>query len=359
MTSSRSKTWLRFVAYLVVIGLINSMTVNLFATTQYVDDKKVSREDDKEKDDSEVSLPDLPEGLTSFGGAVSNGKLYVFGGHRGKAHHYYKTGQNAKLLAIDLKKSGKWEVVNESVGRQGLAMVAHRGKIYRLGGFVAKNKKVDKQDLHSIDEFAVFDPEKKSWVQLAKMPEARSSFDAVILGNTIYAIGGWALAGEGNTKWSSTAYSIDLSADELQWKKLAAPPFKRRAVSVGHQDGKVIVVGGMQNRGGPTRKVAIYDPKAQKWSDGPELPKVGKSNMEGFGSSCFNINGRLVVSTYGGNVYSLSKDMSKWEKMFQLETGRFFHRLLPVGKKSFVLVGGANMSSGKVEEVEIFTFKSK
>ena len=358
MSLNFAKTCLKFVACIAVASMLFPSTGLASSILDSQSDHAVT-EDDKKDDKSTVKLPDLPYGITSFGGAVCNGKLYVFGGHKGKAHHYYNSGQNAKLLAIDLKKASKWEVVNESEGRQGLAMVAHGGKLYRLGGFVAKNKKEDEKDLHSIDEFAVFDPAGKSWKQLAKMPEARSSFDAVVMDNTIYVIGGWALAGEGNTKWSSTAYSINLSADKPEWKKLQDPPFKRRAVSVGFQNGKVIVVGGMQNRGGPTRKVAIYDPKTGKWSEGPELPKVGDNNMEGFGSSCFNVDGQLVVSTYGGNVYKLAKDASSWQKMYSVETGRFFHRLLPLGGKKFALVGGANMRSGKVENVEVFNVKSK
>ena len=357
MTTKFTNACIRIFCAIAVLMLFQGLPIDAQQKNQEITSTSVK--DENKKDDVKVKLPNLPEGITSFGGALCNGKLYVFGGHKGKAHHYYKSGQNAKLLAIDLKKASKWEVVNESEGRQGLAMVAHGGKLYRLGGFIAKNKKEDEQDLHSIDEFAVFDSDQGKWKPLVKMPEARSSFDAVVMGDTIYVIGGWALAGEGNTKWSSTGYSIDLSAKKPEWKKIADPPFKRRAVSVGHQDGKIVVVGGMQNRGGPTRKVAIYDPKTKKWSDGPELPKVGDNNMEGFGSSCFNIDGQLVASTYGGNVYSLSKDGSKWKKMFQVEKGRFFHRLLPLGENAFALVGGASMKSGKIENIEVFSFKSK
>ena len=76
--------------------------------------------------------------------------------------------------------------------------------------------------------------------------------------------------------------------------------------------------------------------------------------MEGFGNSCFNIGGSLVVSTYGGNVYELNAAGDEWISLGTLETGRFFHRLLPVSDSEFVLVGGANMESGKTLDTPVF-----
>lgn len=142
--------------------------------------------------------------------------------------------------------------------------------------------------------------------------------------------------------------------EKAAWEKLASPTFKRRALSVGVHANKIVCVGGMQQKGGPTTKVSFYDIQAKTWSEGPALPGKG---MEGFGSSCFNVGGQLVVSTYGGNVYRLSEDATKWEALKKLDEGRFFHRLLPIGKEKFVLVGGASMESGKFYDVEILSAK--
>lgn len=311
---------------------------------------RLNSDDDAKKG---ISLADIPEGITSFGGAIANNKLYVFGGHTGTAHSYYESGQNKTLFELDLTKPTQWNKVADGLGLQGLAMVSHGGKLYRLGGFHAHNKEGEKHDLRSVADFAVFDFKTKKWNALAPMPTGRSSFDAVVVGDMIYVIGGWKMNGTKGTEWIKSAISIDLSEEDPKWTELPEPPFQRRALSVGCQDNKIVAIGGMQQKGGPTKKVAIYDPATKKWSDGPSLPEG--DNMEGFGSSCFLVGDRLVVSTYGGNVYRLSKSMSKWEKINTLESGRFFHRLLPLNDQNFVLVGGASMETGKFYELEVLS----
>ncbi len=301
-------------------------------------------------------MADLPDGITSFGGAVLDGYLYTFGGHKGGAHHYYASGQNRLLQRLNLKHPEKWETVGEGPGLQGLAMVGHEKDLYRIGGFSALNKEEEDQRLVSQSEFARFDFASRQWEQLAPLPEPRSSFDAVVIGDTIYVVGGWTMDGDKETKWLETRYKYDLAADSGKWESLPKPPFKRRAVSLGFLGDSLYVIGGMQDKGGPTTKVAIFDLEKQVWKEGPNLPGQG---MEGFGSSAFNVGGNLVVSTYGGHVYRLNAGDRQWEKITTMPEGRFSHRLLPISNTHVVLVGGANMESGKTDEIEVVKVSSK
>ncbi len=294
-------------------------------------------------------VANMPVSLTSFGGAVIENKLYVYGGHAADAHDYYNESQNTNLYALDLANPGEWKMLNTGTGLQGLAMVAHGRDLYRLGGFTARNHKGEPQDLHSVSEFARFDFTAGIWEQLEPMPVARSSFDAVVVGDLIYVIGGWTLAGEGNTKWCEDAYAIDVSQSRPVWQRLPQPPFKRRALSLGFVGDDIFIIGGMQERGGPTRDVTVFNTQTQTYSKGPEIP--GDQEMEGFGNSCFNVGGKLIVSTYSGAVLKLDDEGTNWVQFNQLETGRFFHRLLPALDHQFLLVGGANMDSGKIDEI--------
>ena len=45
---------------------------------------------------------------------------------------------------LDLKNGKAWESLGKGPGLQGLALVAHNNKLYRLGGFAAKNKEGDR-----------------------------------------------------------------------------------------------------------------------------------------------------------------------------------------------------------------------
>jgi len=299
-------------------------------------------------------LAPLTPAVTSLGGAVVGDSLYVYGGNLGGAHSYSNKGQSHELRKIALNGQSGWETVAEGPALQGLAMVAHGGKLYRVGGFTAKNDEGKPNDLESQSSVACFDPAVGKWSDLPALPEARSSHDAAVLGDTLYVIGGWKLGGgEGDTQrgWHDTAWSLDLTSKKPEWKALAKPPFERRALAVAAYDGKLYAIGGMQKEGGPTTKSSIFDPETNAWYEGPAL--VGDDGMTGFGASAFATGGKLYVSTSKGNLQRLSADGKTWEIARELPTARFFHRMLPVDDSRFVMVGGANMDSGKFEQVEI------
>lgn len=304
-----------------------------------------------EKPISGKLLAAFPVPVTSFGAAVLRDDLYVYGGHKGSAHSYDNKSQSNHLWRLTLGKPGSWEKVAQGPRLQGLALVAHDGKLYRIGGFTAKNPEGEDHDLWSQTDFASFDPASGEWTDLPALPEPRSSHDAAVIGDTVYVVGGWSMQGPDMTTWHKTAWSCDLSAASKEWKQLPEPPFKRRALSLAAHKGKLYCIGGMQDTGGPTRAVAVFDPASGTWSEGPEL--LGKKPIAGFGSSSFAVGGNLYVSTLEGSLLKLSELGDAWEDAGQLKRARFFHRMLPLGESQLVFVAGANMGIGKFEEVEV------
>ncbi len=292
---------------------------------------------------------DLPRGITSFGAAAVGDWLYVYGGHFGRPHHYSNTSQSDELSRLNLRKPSKWKVVAKGPRLQGLAMLAHGGKLYRIGGFTAHNEEGADDDLRSVADFVRFDPETKQWEPLPPLPEPRSSHEAIVIQDELYLVGGWRLGGK-EQHWHETAWVADLSQEQIVWKQIPKPPFQRRALSLGHHGGKLYVIGGMQQEGGPTTRVDVFDPAGEEWSRGPSLidPKSDAERgegMEGFGSSALAVDGRLFVSTYGGNVQVLDLDAESWRIAAKLQDDRFFHRMLRFDSR-LLLVGGASMRSG-------------
>jgi hypothetical protein len=298
--------------------------------------------------------PPIPEAVTSFGAAISDDALYLYGGHTGGAHEYYTEAQAHTLWRLNLKKPTAWESLGTGPRLQGLAMVAHAGKLYRLGGFTAKNREGEAKDLWSQDGVACFDPATKQWHDLPPLPEPRSSFDAAVLGNKIYVMGGWSLQGGSELSWLQTAHVLDLGKQPLQWQTLPKPPFQRRALSVAALGDKVFAIGGMQRSGGPSTRVDLFDTESQTWSVGPSL--IGEG-MEGFGSSSFAIGGNLYVTTYSGALQRLAADGKSWTTLKRLSRDRFFHRLLPLSDHQLLSVGGASMTSGKFDELDVITIR--
>lgn len=313
----------------------------------------------------------LPEPVTSFGAAIAGQALYMYGGHTGSAHSYSTKEQSNQLTRLNLQ-SGKWETLAEGPHLQGLALVAHGDKLYRIGGFTAMNAEGEEHELVSQNTVASFDPATKVWQELPALPERRSSHDAAVVGDCIYVVGGWKM-GDEDTQWHSTAWKLDLTLPVLHWQPIAAPGFHRRALALAAHNGKLYVVGGMQEKGGPTTSVAVYNPADDSWADGPALfvkaDPVAKDSTEkpvrsmssgamaGFGASAFATGGSLYVTTVQGNLQKLSEDGSKWEVVKDDLTPRFFHRILPLTEDKLVVVGGSNMSIGKFEEVEVIDVK--
>ncbi|MCU0879509.1 MAG: DUF3386 family protein [Pirellulaceae bacterium] len=300
-----------------------------------------------------TELPLLEPGITSFGAAVVDGYLYVYGGHLGTPHSYSAAEQAKQLLRLKLVEGAKWEVVGEGPRRTGLAMVGYAGNLYRVGGWEAKNDKGDEWDLHSQADFARFDPLKGGWQDLTPLPAGRSSHDAALIGSKLYVVGGWQLAGKGDGEWHTTAYVCDLSEPMPQWSEITAPPFSRRALAVAGYAGKLYVMGGMDDSNDMSTGVDIYDPASKAWSRGPKLP--GKP-MDGFGASAFGTEQGLFATTGSGILCRLSPDGKSWEQVGKLNHPRMFHRLVADEAGKLLVVGGTSRG-GKVHEVEALEVK--
>lgn len=300
--------------------------------------------------DAVSPLADLPLALTSFGAARLDNALYVYGGHTGGSHSYSTAEHSNQLLRLDLDSEGsRWQPVSEGPRLQGLALVAQDGRLIRVGGFTARNAKDEPHDLHSTDSVAAWDAGTRTWTELPPLPEPRSSHDAALIGHTLYVVGGWQLRDPDESHWHSTAWSLDLSQSESSWQPLPKPGIRRRALAVAEHEGQLYVIGGMDHDSGPTPAVEIYDPATQRWSHGPSL--AGQP-MAGFGAAAISVGGRLWVSTIDGQIQQLANAGTEWTVAGTTRDARFFHRLLPIGERTLVAIGGANMTSGKFKSPE-------
>lgn len=300
------------------------------------------------------ALPKLPEAISSFGAAVAGDALYVYGGHTGGAHQHSKDNLSLRFSRLKLDAPSEWESLPVGPGLQSPALVAHNGKIYRIGGLTALNAAGEPEQLQSLADFERFDPATKQWTKLAPLPEPRSSHDAVVVGDLLYVVGGWNL-GE-DQKWHDTAFVTDLSQEKPEWKELPKQPFKRRALAAASFDGKVYALGGMSEQG-PSVDVHVFDPKTQTWSEGTKVPAMAADSpmahaagMNGFGCAAFNVGGKLYLSTMDGNVFQLSADGKTWNGVAKLEKPRFFHRLLPYGNQLLAIAGAAR--GGHLDSIE-------
>ena len=305
-----------------------------------------------------TQIADFPQGMTSFGAANLDGEIFVRGGKRGRAHSYARSYQNRQYFKLDVaKEAANWEVASERVGLQGLAVVADtQGKrLIEIGGLEARNAEGEDQDLHSTDEVFAFHPETGQWTELPALPQPRSSHDACIHNGMIYVAGGWTLSGDSDAEWRREVLALDLAKIDEGWQLVSTLPESTRANAIGIVDGKLVVAGGIRERGGTSNNVHVYDISKDAWKPGSELPAEG--SMKAFGCACMVLDNQFLVSCYDGGIYRLAGDNS-WEKLHQLETGRFFHRMVPTAGNQFMILGGAHMEEGRIQEIEVFELKT-
>jgi N-acetylneuraminic acid mutarotase len=301
-----------------------------------------------------TELAPLKQPVTSLGAAVAGGYLWVYGGHLGTPHEYATELESGQLFRLNLAKPTEWEAVGEGPRRTGLAMVAYRDKLYRVGGWEAKNAKGAEQDLHSTRDFARYDPKSGKWQDLAPLPEGRSSHDAALIGSELFVVGGWELAGKGNSEWHETAYVCDLAKENPQWKPIAKPGFNRRALAVAGYAGKLYVIGGMDDSNDMTNGTDVYDPQSSAWSKGPALP--GEA-VDGFGAAALGTQFGLFATTRSGAICRLADDGKSWRQIGKLNHPRSFHRLASDGENRLLVVGGTSRE-GKVAQVELIQIDS-
>jgi outer membrane protein assembly factor BamB len=302
-------------------------------------------------------LPPLPEPAASFGAAIEDGWLYVYGGNSGRAHEYNRECVKGDFFRLQLPAGTAWEKLPGGLSLMGASLVSDAGHVIRVGGLTARNEKGAKDDLLSTAEVLQFDPGLQQWKPLPKLPEPRSSGDAVVLDHILYAGGGWDLSknadSKGREKWHDSLVSLDLRAPEKGWHS-EPQPFRRRAIAMAAQGGRVWFIGGIDRDGDLLEAVDWFEPATGKWGKGPDLPE---EPMAGFGAAACAQDGRLYVSPMSGKLLRLSADGAKWEQVATLNPARFFHRLLPLADGRLIAVGGSS-EKGHVAEPEILSLGS-
>jgi N-acetylneuraminic acid mutarotase len=298
---------------------------------------------------TDPTIPPLPKAVSSFGAAVADGSIYVYGGHSGKTHTYSTETTVGTFYRFKLEGGTKWEELPGGPQMQGLALVAHNGTIIRIGGMQPRNKPGDPADNVSLASAARFNPKVNKWEDLPELPAPRSSHDAVVVGNTLVVAGGWQMNGAGQTPdWCDTLVLLDLAKPGAKWESVPQP-FQGRALTMAEHDGKVYVIAGLTPDGGTSHDVHIFNLATRKWTTAPKIPG---ERMNGFSPAAVVLDGHLYVSPADGIVYRLSGD--KWEPTVKLQTPRFVHRLVPIGGGKALALGGASRA-GNVAECEVVT----
>jgi N-acetylneuraminic acid mutarotase len=280
-------------------------------------------------------VPPTPLACSSFGAATADGWVYVYGGHVSVTHTYSTAAVTGQFQRLNCAQPTAWEPLPSGPALQGLALVAHAGKIYRVGGMAPRNAPGTPADNHSTASCTVYDPATRVWAPLPDLPAPRSSHDAVVVGQHLFVVGGWHLRGKDRSVWHDTSLLLDLHAKEPKWEALPQP-WQRRAFTAAVHAGKVYVVGGLNEDAESELTVNVFDPVTRQWAAGPDLPGP---NTNGFSAATWPLAGQLYASPADGIVYRLADQ--KWTRVGTLAVPRIVHRLVDFGPQQLLAINGA------------------
>lgn len=303
-----------------------------------------------------AELPAYPEAISSFGAALLDGHLYVYSGHIGETHSHSRDNLSQAFRRLDLA-SGDWTALAMDDPTQSNALVAHGGQIVRIGGMSAANAIGDSEVLLSRNHAQRYDPAADAWTALPALPQGRSSHEAVVVGDSLYVVGGWLLTGGDSASgtFHDTWLRRDLNDDAAEWES-HSQPFRRRAVCAAEADGLIYVIGGLDDETGQgSLDVDILDTTTDTWSEGPALPAGEPADVwNAFGCSAFGVGGAAYATTRDGFIHRIRPGESAWTTVGSHLTPRFFLRLVPGGDDHLLLVGGADINGDHLADIERF-----
>jgi N-acetylneuraminic acid mutarotase len=294
--------------------------------------------------------PDLPEAVSSFGAVLVDDTIYTYGGNLGGG--FAAEHQSTAFRRLSLAQGGAWEDLGAVGHLESMALVAHGGFIYRIGGLRVDNAVGDPEDLTSVATVERYDPHEGKWSAMPDMPEGRSGHGAVVVGDRLYVVAGWTLAGPGELL--TTGASLDLSTPDAAWVPMPEAPFAVRSLGVARRGDTIYALGGVGEEMAFSSEVYRFDTKTETWSPGPALPS--EIPIAGFGATACNDERDLYVN-FADGLFRLNEAGDGWEPAGSPEFTRYFSPLLCPGGGEVIVLGGRSTADNElttsVESVDV------
>ena len=195
----------------------------------------------------------LPRALDHIQGVAVAGRIYYIGGLRDWPGPHAST-----VFVYDLATDRFSQGTPMPRGRGAGGVVAHRGKIYYAGGL---------HDGRAVHWFDAYDPVRDTWSRLRDLPRARDHFQAVVVGDSLFAIGG--RQGDFGTEVAETD-AYDFSSQS--WRSDLAPiPTRRGGFAAAALGASIYAIGG-ETTEGTMSSVEVYDTRRDAWRAADPMP---------------------------------------------------------------------------------------
>jgi N-acetylneuraminic acid mutarotase len=290
-----------------------------------------------------VSKEHMLTARTSLGAAEVNGKIYAIGGFS------------------DLNNTEEYDPITNTwtikaampTPRFSFAIVAYQSKIYCIGGLTGRGAPFSSSVTGAIE---VYDPVTNTWETKKPMPTPRANFQANVVDDQIYLIGG--ITGGPNSA-VSTNQVYDPASEK--WETKESMPYPVASFSSTVVGNKIYVLGGQGNSDDPRNidVTQIYDATTDSWTIGTPmsitvLNSAACTVSEPLGcEEIFLIGGQLGALGSGGNrtdmVQVLNPENKTWRVGVSMLTARDGLAVAVVNNTVYAMggAGGNILSSGE------------
>lgn len=265
-------------------------------------------------------LPALPQARMEAQGIAHAGKLYIFGG--------FANNQLQATARVDVydPATRRWARLADMPAALTHAAVASDGAtIWVVGGYVGANPGPSTQKVWR------YDVGRNTWGAGPALPKAVGGGGAVVVGGTLYHLGGAVRVGRTNEASDvSEVYALDLNGGTA-WRTVAALPQPRNHVGVTTLGGKIYVVGGQLGKAEATTsqgRVDVYDPATQRWARAADIPSPRShisSSTVAYAGKLYSVGGSVNGGSSGlasADVFAYDPAADAWARLRSLPASR-------------------------------------
>jgi hypothetical protein len=263
------------------------------------------------------------------------GRMHVVGGYgEGRVNGAYHT-------VYDPPSDRWYDAAPLPRGANHVAVVAHDGRIYALGGFIQQNRQSD-------NKAYAYEVASDRWQEIAPLPRPRGAAVAVVLNGKVHLVAG---ASEPAPERASIGWHerYDPAAD--RWDLLRPLPGARDHVGCVSHDGVIHVVGGRFNTFQyNTGMHHVYMPEEDTWIEKAAMPTprsghgmvvhMGRFYCMG-GEGGIIKDGKPVVAKVFGMMESYDPASDTWQSHAPMLTPRHAVGAVSIGDWIHVAGGGA------------------
>ena len=302
------------------------------------------------------TAPPLPYASSDASGAYVGDVLYVHAGEQRPAARTTASTGRAALYALS-PQDASWTTVWTGEPIRGAVLVSDGEDLYRVGGAEVTGARRARPDLQR------WDWTDGRWIDLTPMPSGRTDHAAVIDGQRLWVIGGWApsVVAEGRgarlrppavpaEDWRDDVLVADLDADPVTWTVVETASLRLHSLAAAVHGDAIWVAGGMTPRG-PELEAYRLDLRTRTLAPAPVPPVRGRSRGVGLGMAS---TGEGLYASNVNQLFRLDAGGRAWQALaYDIEPERAYHALVG-GPGVLHIAGGAahGRTHARVDRVE-------